>query len=109
MKLTVLGSSSAGNGYIIQDNEEALILEAGGKFDESQASPWLRCQQSVWSFDFSFTWRSLKYSRDFENCFPVFANRSVIEAKGLKKTIEIYPEKGFKTGNFKVFSFPCST
>ena len=29
MKLTVLGSSSKGNGYIIHDNEEALIIEAG--------------------------------------------------------------------------------
>ena len=34
MKLMVLGSNSAGNCYIIQDENEALILEAGIKFSE---------------------------------------------------------------------------
>ena len=29
MKLTVLGSSSSGNGYIIQSDDEALVIEAG--------------------------------------------------------------------------------
>lgn len=29
MKLTVLGSSSKGNGYVIQDKNEALVIEAG--------------------------------------------------------------------------------
>jgi hypothetical protein len=29
MKLTVLGSSSSGNGYVIQSQSEAIIVEAG--------------------------------------------------------------------------------
>lgn len=29
MKLTVIGSSSKGNGYVIQDEHEALVIEAG--------------------------------------------------------------------------------
>lgn len=29
MKLTVIGSSSKGNGYVIQDENEALVIEAG--------------------------------------------------------------------------------
>lgn len=36
MRLTVLGSSSAGNGYILHDEQEALILECGIKFQEVQ-------------------------------------------------------------------------
>ncbi len=29
MKLTTLGSSSSGNGYVIEGKEDALIIEAG--------------------------------------------------------------------------------
>lgn len=36
MKLTVLGSSSSGNCYVLQNQEEAIILEAGIKFAEVQ-------------------------------------------------------------------------
>jgi phosphoribosyl 1,2-cyclic phosphodiesterase len=36
MKLKVLGSSSAGNCYILENDSEALILEAGVKFAEVQ-------------------------------------------------------------------------
>jgi phosphoribosyl 1,2-cyclic phosphodiesterase len=36
MKLKVLGSSSAGNCYILENDSEALVLEAGVKFAEVQ-------------------------------------------------------------------------
>lgn len=36
MKLTVTGSSSAGNGYVLQNDAEALLLEAGVPFAETQ-------------------------------------------------------------------------
>ena len=36
MKLRVLGSSSAGNCYILENNTEALIIEAGLPFMEAK-------------------------------------------------------------------------
>lgn len=35
MRLTILGSNSAGNGYIIQNDEEAIILECGIRYAEA--------------------------------------------------------------------------
>ena len=40
MELKVLGSSSAGNCYILDNGKEALILEAGIAFSESQKRLW---------------------------------------------------------------------
>ena len=36
MELTVLASSSSGNGYILHNDNEALIIEAGVRFKEAQ-------------------------------------------------------------------------
>jgi len=105
MKLTILGSSSAGNCYIIQSDTEALILEAGVTlakvkqalgFDISKVSG---CLITHLHGDHSGK------AKDFEQCFPVYANKSVIEAKGLQRAKEIQAEKGIKVGNFKVLPF----
>lgn len=34
MKINILGSSSKGNCYVLHNNEEALIIEAGVSFDK---------------------------------------------------------------------------
>ena len=34
MRLKVIGSSSAGNGYILENDREALLIEAGCRFAE---------------------------------------------------------------------------
>lgn len=36
MKLTVIGSSSKGNGYVLQDENEALVIEAGVSYKRLQ-------------------------------------------------------------------------
>src|ERR1035437_412887 len=108
MKLTVLGSSSSGNCYIIQDEHEAIILECGMSLTKAK---------TVLEFDVSKVSGVLishlhgdhsKFAKDFENVFQVYANKSVIEAKGLKWTKEIEAGKGFMCGNFKVLPFQAA-
>lgn len=108
MKLTVIGSSSSGNGYIIQDHEEALILEAGVSLSKVKQALGFDVNKVTGVLISHLHGDHSKYARDFENCFPVYSNASVIEAKGLRKTVEIFPEKGFKAGNFKVYPFTAA-
>jgi len=105
MRLTVINSGSSGNCYVIQDEEEAIILEAGMS---------LAKVKQVLGFDVGKVSAVLithahgdhaKYAKDFENVFQVYANKHVIETRGLKWTKEIEAGKGFMCGNFKVLPF----
>jgi phosphoribosyl 1,2-cyclic phosphodiesterase len=105
MKLTVLGSSSAGNCYILQSDTEALVLEAGVSLTKvKQALGFNVNKVSGCLITHEHGDHSAK-AKEFEQCFPVYANKSVIEAKGLKRTKEIVAEKGILVGNFKVLPF----
>ena len=108
MKLTVLGSSSSGNGYIIQDNEEALVLEAGVSLTKVKQALGFNVSKVSGVLITHEHGDHAKYARDFENCFQVFANRSVIQSKLLTRTKEVIAEKGFKAGNFRVFPFQAA-
>ena len=105
MKLTVLSSCSAGNCYVIQDEEEALVLEAGVALEKAKRALGFNVSKVAGCIiTHSHGDHSVKAS-DFERAFPVYANADVITKRGLKFTKEIKPGVGFKVGNFKVFPF----
>ena len=105
MKLTVLGSSSAGNCYILQSETEGLILEAGVSLTKVKQALGFNTSKVAGLLISHSHGDHSKYSKEAEMTFPMYANKSVIEAKGLKRTTEIQAEKGFKVGNFKVLPF----
>lgn len=105
MELTILGSSSSGNGYIIQSGDEAIILEAGLHPSKAKQALTFNTEKVKGCFVTHAHGDHAKYVTLYEKTFPVFANRHVIESKKLRQTTEIMAGKGIKVGNFKVLPF----
>ena len=108
MKLTVIGSSSRGNGYVLQNDSEALLIEAG-----------VRPTEALRALDFNTA--KVKglivshehndhagYAREWEQTgVPVLALPEVITRKQLgRKAVMIVPGKGYVFGGFRVLPFP---
>ncbi|WP_042370325.1 MBL fold metallo-hydrolase [Bacteroides neonati] len=105
MKLTVIGSSSSGNCYVIQSDTEAIILEAGIGLDKAK---------KVLGFNVSKVNACLithahgdhaGKAADYEKTFPTYTLEHVIEAKGLKRSTAVYPMKKFTAGRFTILPF----
>ncbi|MFV0539560.1 MAG: MBL fold metallo-hydrolase [Dysgonomonas sp.] len=107
MILQCLGSSSSGNCYIIGNDIEAIILEAGKTITLAKVKQAL-----------NFNIRKVKAvlishlhddhagrAKEYECVFPTYSNRSVIEAKRLTHTTEIFAGKSFFVGGFKILPF----
>lgn len=115
MKLRILNSGSAGNCYILDDNKDALVIEAGVKFNH--------VKQAI-NYDISRINGCLVshehgdhagYINDFLKArIPVFASEGTIEAVKDKMKIDTYCLPMFRTlikgkshsiGAFKVIPF----
>lgn len=105
MKLSILGSSSSGNCYILQSDNEALIIEAGVSLVKAKQALGFNTSKVSGLIITHEHGDHSKYSKDYEKVFPVFTHKSVINARSLSQAKEIYPERGFKVGNFKVLPF----
>ena len=107
MKLTVIGSSSRGNGYVLQNDSEALLIEAGVKLGEVKKATAFRtshikgCLVSHQHNDHA------GYAKEYEDAgIPLLALPEVIQAKRLGRGAKaIEPGKGYIFGNFKVLPF----
>lgn len=106
MELTVLGSNSAGNCYVLQDDTEALIIEAGVSLAKVKQALGFNVRKVSGCIISHSHGDHSKYAKDFEFVFPVYANSDVLQKKPLKRSTEIMPDKGFMVGNFKVYPFP---
>lgn len=106
MKLTIIGSSSKGNGYVLQNNSEALVIEAG-----------VPLAQLKRALDFNTTkvkaciishqhGDHAAYAKDYEDAgIPLLALPEVIAAKKLTRAKEIADRKGYIYGRYKVLPF----
>lgn len=108
MKLTILGSSSAGNCYIIHNQNEALIVEAGIRFDDVQRA-----------LDFKLTKvcaclvshehgdHASQAAVFVSHCIPTYASTGTIDALHISshymKSCEA--RKQFSVGRFSVLPF----
>lgn len=110
MKLKVLGSSSQGNCYFLENDEEVLILECGVPVKEIK-------KELDWSFrkvrgclvthshnDHS---RSIRDLQSFG--VKVFAPRETFEAKNINSpfAFDVETDKAFWVGRFKVIPLPA--
>ena len=110
MKLTVLGSSSSGNGYLLYNEKECLIIEAGIRLSEvKQAldfniSRVAGCLISHAHKDHSGHLESYaKAGITILTSEDVLSKKNSLVASTLCKAVE--PGKGYKIGNFKVIPF----
>lgn len=107
MKLTVLDSGSRANGYVIQNDSEALIIECGCSlyscldalnFDSSKVCA---CLISHSHGDHS------KYVRQYLERFPVVCSKGTAEALGLSGAgLVVIPQEAVVTfGGFSILPF----
>lgn len=110
MRLNVLGSDSNGNCYVLQNDKEALIIEAGVRFSEVKKALKWQLSKVVGAVITHEHNDHAKYIRDFvSNGITVLALPSVFRAKGIDSLSfrkEIEPMHGYIIGGFRVFAIP---
>jgi len=107
MKLTVLGSSSSGNSYILGNDNECIIIEVGKNITLSKLKQALKFNVNKVSGVLITHLHDdhAGMARDCEKLFPIYCNSSVIESKGLKQAVELKSGKKITIGGFMVLPF----
>ena len=107
MTLTTVGSGSSGNCYVLQDENEALIIEAGMKLIEAKKALGWNIAKVVGVIITHKHNDHAGYSKDYENAgFPMFALPEVIQAKHLTTAKPITIGKRYRMGGFDILPFP---
>lgn len=108
MVLKVLGSSSQGNCYILENKNEALIIEAGVRFIEVKKALGFDIRKVSGCLITHQHNDHAKYIKAMvESGFPTLALEEVWTAKGVtgSRAYCIERGKGYKFGRFKVLPF----
>ncbi len=108
MELKVLGSSSSGNCYILDNGNEALIIEAGIRFQEIKKALDFQIKRVVGCLISHQHNDHAKYIKTIvESGINTLALPEVWTAKDLtgSRAISIELGKGYKFGNFRVVPF----
>lgn len=107
MKLTVINSNSFGNGYVIQNDEEALILECGVRFTEVQKALNFQISKVVAALVSHEHGDHFKYVDEYERkSIPVYASAGTWEAKGKLRPRRILKHQEIlRVGNFTILPF----
>lgn len=110
MELKVLGSSSKGNCYILDNGKEALIIEAGISLKEIKKALGYNIRKVEGCL---ITHQHNDHARYLSAMvgagFHTLALPEVWEAKGVwdSRSVAITPGKGYRLGRFKVMPFPA--
>ncbi len=110
MELKVLGSSSSGNCYILDNGNEALILEAGVAFAKVKKALGFNLRKVAGCLITHQHDDHAKYIRNVVECgITTLALPEVWTAKQIQssRAVAIQPYKGYKLGRFKVLPFPA--
>ncbi|TDX83949.1 MBL fold metallo-hydrolase [Epilithonimonas xixisoli] len=106
MKLSILGSNSNGNCYIIHNDSEALILECGIRFSEVQKALNFNLSKVVGVLVSHEHGDHFKHVGDFINKrIPVYASAGTFEAKNIKGQNVISSNVSTKIGKFTITPF----
>lgn len=105
MKLKVLGSSSSGNCYLLENEKESLLIEAGVS---------LKSIDKAVKFDYGKVVGCLISHRHGDHCrslgkldglVDIYCNKDVIQHKNLKHATEVKPYTINDIGGFEVMPF----
>lgn len=110
MKLKIIGSNSQGNCYILENKNEALIIEAGMKFSEVKKTLNYNISKIVGCLiSHEHNDHAGRYMEYLGMGFPVLSPEAVYRSKGFSvmppfaKVVQ--PGKGYKVGGFNVVPF----
>lgn len=107
MQLKVLGSSSKGNGYVLDGNNEALVIEAGVKLIEAKKAIDFKLSKLVGCLCTHQHNDHAGYASEYAKAgVRVLALEEVLKAKGITRNCQrIELGKGYKMGGFKILPF----
>lgn len=107
MNMNVIGSSSSGNCYILQNDNEALIIEAGIKLADVKKGLGFNTAKVCGCIISHRHNDHAGYAKEFEQAgIALLAPPDVIEAKRLGRlATAIESGKGYRLGGFKVLPF----
>lgn len=110
MKLTVLGSGSKANGYVLQNDTEAIVLECGCPVSDCLRVLGYNTMKVVGALVTHEHGDHAKYvERYLESGIDVFCSdgtASAISYKGKQRPSVLEPLKSYSMGNFVVRPFP---
>lgn len=110
MKLHILGSNSLGNCYILENDTEALIIEAGIRMSQVKKCLKWQIRKVVGAIvTHEHNDHSGFINEMVASGIRVFALEEVFRSHdlyGKAFTLPIIPNKGYKVGNFKILAFP---
>lgn len=109
MQLNVIGSGSSGNGYILQNDNEALIIECGMPLNDAAEALKNNLKKVVGCLITHSHGDHAGYIKQYARPFNIFATKGTLEEKGVKDGDFHYHAvpmlKEFKLGNFIVKAF----
>ena len=109
MQLNVIGSGSSGNGYILQDKDEALIIECGMPLNDAAEALENNLKKVVGCLITHSHGDHAGYIKQYARPFNIFATKGTLEEKGVKDGDFHYHAvpmlNEFKLGNFVVKAF----
>lgn len=110
MKLHILGSNSLGNCYILENDTEALIIEAGIRMSQvKKCLKWQIRKVAGAIITHEHNDHSGYVAEMVASGIRVLALEEVFRSHDLQGkafTLPITPNKGYKVGNFKILAFP---
>ncbi len=107
MELVVIGSSSSGNGYVLNGTHEALCIEAGTKLIETKKALGFNLQKVRGCIVTHSHNDHARYAKDYAQAgIKVLALETVLEAKGItRNAMAIQIGNAYKLGGFVVMPF----
>ena len=109
MQLNIIGSGSSGNGYVLQNDEEALITECGMPLKDAAEALGNNLEKVVGCLITHSHGDHAGYIQQYARPFNIFATKGTLEEKGIKESDFHYHAvpmlKEFKIGNFVVKAF----
>lgn len=107
MKLTVLGSGSSGNGYVLQNEHEALVLECGCKVKDCLRALDFRTDKVCGCLVTHEHGDHAKYMDQYMAYFPVYCSQGTASApniryRSLRRPVALQPLKTVCIGGFSV-------
>lgn len=109
MQLITLGSGSTGNGYILQNDDEALIIECGMPLKDAAEALGGNLKKVVGCLITHSHGDHARYIHQYARPFNIFATKGTLEEKKVKENdfhYNVIPMlKEFRIGNFVIKAF----
>lgn len=108
MRITVLNSGSSANGYVIQNEQEAVVLECGCSLTEAQKALGFNTAKVAGVFVTHEHGDHSRYVAKYAALMPVFMTAGTADSLRMKGQYNIHVierKKQFQLGNFKILPF----